>query len=435
MKRIFLLSFFLIAGIILQAQTADKKWGVGVGLGGDYGYTHEGTGLVTEFYLSRYLNSSFDLMLLNNLGLVNSENSSDLDFSSTFLNLRYKLNNGYILKEDGVVQPYLYGGPGLMQDNDVDGINFDAGIGSKFALSPSVALFLEGGFIEGVAEKKAKENGTFTESFFKAVGGIEISFGKTKDSDMDGVSDKKDDCPNTPEGVAVDENGCPVDTDGDGLADYKDDCPTEPGDIALDGCPDRDKDGVADKDDDCPDIPGLKEFKGCPDTDGDGVIDSKDECPDTPKGYKVDKKGCPIDTDGDGLVDGEDDCPTQAGPIENKGCPIPVLKFKSIYFDFDKSVLKSAAIKELDNLINVMNEKTDLEINIYGYADELGTVDYNMDLSEKRANVARKYLIDKGIAPERIAKVRWFGKSKPVATNSTDEGRALNRRVEFEEEK
>lgn len=200
----------------------------------------------------------------------------------------------------------------------------------------------------------------------------------------------------------------------------------------MNGCPDRDRDGVADRDDDCPDTPGLVELKGCPDADGDGVIDSKDECPDTPKGYKVDEKGCPIDTDGDGLVDEEDDCPTEAGPVENNGCPVAEIDFNPIHFDFDKSALKPAAKKELDNLVKAMKETPDLAVSLYGHADEVGTEKYNMELSEARAKAARKYLIDNGVAPERIATVKWFGKSKPVASNDTEEGRAANRRVEIE---
>jgi hypothetical protein len=78
---------------------------------------------------------------------------------------------------------------------------------------------------------------------------------------MDGVSDNKDKCPDTPSGVAVDANGCPVDSDGDGVADYNDDCPT---------------------------VAGLTSLKGCPDADSDGVADKNDKCPDTPKGWKVD---------------------------------------------------------------------------------------------------------------------------------------------------
>jgi outer membrane protein OmpA-like peptidoglycan-associated protein len=431
MRRTFLLTFFLGIGMILSAQNAEKKWAIGLGGGAYYGTELEGTGLITEFYLSRYLSPSFDLMLLNNLGLANSEVKNTLDFGSTFLNLRYKLSNGYIFSEDSKVQPYLYAGPGIVQDNDASGLNFDTGLGFKFPLSQSVALFLEAGYIHGVGDETAADEGTFSENFFKGLGGIEISFGKAKDEDNDGVPDRKDKCPNTPEGVAVDADGCPLDTDGDGVPDYKDDCPTEPGDVALNGCPDRDRDGIADKDDDCPDTPGLKEFRGCPDTDGDGVIDSKDECPDTPKGYKVDEKGCPIDTDGDGLVDEEDDCPTEAGPVENKGCPV-IDSFNPILFDFDESKLKPAATKELDVLIKAMGERPDLSVNLYGHADEKGTEKYNMVLSGERANAARKYLTDNGVAPERIATVKWFGKTKPVASNATEEGRAKNRRVEIE---
>jgi len=438
MKKLLLLSFLLSLGIMLQAQTADKKWGLGLGGGVYHGDVLKGTGLMTEFYLSRYVSPSFDLMLLNNLGLSNSEVQSSLDLSNTFLNLRYKLNNGYILDENSGVKPYLFLGPGLIQDNNTSGVNFDAGLGFKFALSQSVALFLEGGYIAGIESDFQKPGvGTYkaTENFIKGVVGIEFSFGKAKDSDLDGVPDRKDECPDTPESVKVDEKGCPVDTDGDGLPDYKDKCPTEAGDIALEGCPDRDKDGVADKDDACPDTPGLKELKGCPDTDGDGVIDSDDKCPDTPKGYKVDKKGCPVDTDGDGVVDGEDACPTVAGPAENKGCPIPEIKFNTIHFDFDKYKLRSEAKAGLDEVIKVLKEKPDVEIELSGFADEVGTEKYNMELSEKRAKEARKYLIDNGIAPERIVTVQWFGKSRPIAPNTTEEGRAKNRRVEIKEAK
>ncbi|MDZ7605554.1 MAG: thrombospondin type 3 repeat-containing protein [Cyclobacteriaceae bacterium] len=58
---------------------------------------------------------------------------------------------------------------------------------------------------------------------------MEFAFGEAKDEDGDGVPDKKDKCPDTPPGVAVDENGCPLDRDGDGVPDYKDDCPDQPG--------------------------------------------------------------------------------------------------------------------------------------------------------------------------------------------------------------
>ena len=127
MKKLLLI---LAVGLLFQtgyAQNKDKKWGVGIGAGAYYGNTLEGTGVATEFYLSRYLSRSFDLMLLNNLGLGNNKVSSTMDYASTFLNLRYKFNNGYIFKENSSIQPYLYGGPGFIIDNDSEGINWDAG--------------------------------------------------------------------------------------------------------------------------------------------------------------------------------------------------------------------------------------------------------------------------------------------------------------------
>lgn len=431
MKKLLLI---LAVGLLFQtgyAQNKDKKWGVGIGAGAYYGNTLEGTGVATEFYLSRYLSRSFDLMLLNNLGLGNNKVSSTMDYASTFLNLRYKFNNGYIFKENSSIQPYLYGGPGFIIDNDSEGINWDAGLGFKFPVSPSVSLFAEAGFVEGWADDDLQTRPN-TESFWKGVGGVEIAFGKAKDTDGDGVPDRKDDCPNTPQGVPVDKNGCPIDTDGDGVPDYKDDCPTEAGEIALNGCPDSDGDGVADKEDDCPDTPGVKELAGCPDSDGDGVADKEDKCPDTPKGYKVDKNGCPYDRDGDGIVDEEDDCPTEAGPAENNGCPVVAPEFDAVLFGFDKSSLTSSAKAGLDDVVETMKKHKEFSVELYGHADEVGTEKYNMDLSERRANAARSYLIEKGISSSRIIKVVPLGKSQPVAPNNTEEGRAKNRRVEFE---
>jgi esterase/lipase superfamily enzyme len=85
-----------------------------------------------------------------------------------------------------------------------------------------------------------------------------------RDPDGDGVALSQDKCPNTPPGVAVDTNGCPLDTDGDGVADAQDRCPTAKGSPALSGCPDQDGDGVADIQDRCPNRPGPASNKGCP---------------------------------------------------------------------------------------------------------------------------------------------------------------------------
>ena len=179
-----------------------------------------------------------------------------------------------MLSETAKVQPYLFGGGGMMWDNIENGFAWNAGLGFKFPVSTNTSLFLEAGYVSGV---EGTRGGTVpdyssvvvTDDMFKLTGIVEFSFGKAKDEDGDGVPDKKDKCPGTPPGVAVDENGCPLDRDGDGVPDYKDDCPDQAGDAKFNGCPDTDGDGIPDKDDDCPTVAGLAKFKGCPDTDGD----------------------------------------------------------------------------------------------------------------------------------------------------------------------
>lgn len=137
------------------------------------------------------------------------------------------------------------------------------------------------------------------------------------DRDGDGVQDSEDLCPDDP-GLA-EFKGCP-DRDGDKIIDKDDACPDLAGTAAFNGCPDRDNDSIIDPKDDCPDEPGVAAFNGCPDKDGDGLKDSEDACPDV--AGPIANQGCP-DTDNDGLFDFVDNCPTEAGPKENNGCPWP----------------------------------------------------------------------------------------------------------------
>jgi len=153
---------------------------------------------------------------------------------------------------------------------------------------------------------------------------------RLKDSDGDGVPDKRDKCANTPLGATVDLNGCPSDSDRDGVYDGLDKCPNTPLGAVVDpaGCPvDSDKDGVPDGVDKCPNTPAgaAVDAQGCPhDSDGDGVLDGLDKCPNTPRGALVDPTGCPIDSDKDGVADGIDRCPnTPAGAVVDAlGCPV-----------------------------------------------------------------------------------------------------------------
>ncbi len=256
----------------------------------------------------------------------------------------------------------------------------------------------------------------------------------TADTDGDGVPDYKDECPDTPKGQPVDENGCPLDSDGDGVPDYKDECPNTPTGIKVDekGCPsDSDRDGVPDYRDECPNTPnGVRvDEKGCPlDSDGDGVPDYKDLCPNTPPGMKVNEKGCPPDTDHDGVPDERDQCPqTPKGTkVDDRGCWI----IRDTLFSFGKREVNPTYNHLLDEVVVVLEKNPDLTIEIQGHTDNVGSNAYNNTLSQERAMAVKDYLTKKGISPKRLFPV-GYGPLRPIATNETEAGRELNRRVEL----
>ena len=276
------------------------------------------------------------------------------------------------------------------------------------------------------------------------------SIGCPLDSDGDGVPDYLDECPDTPEAAKghVDKHGCPIDSDLDGVPDYLDECPDTPrqayGFVDEKGCLiDTDGDGVPDYKDRCNDTPAgtpVDEFGCSPDSDGDGVPDYKDECPNTPKAARgrVDEKGCELDTDGDGVPDYKDECPTIPGSKDNHGCPTVkkevrnLLKqaMQGIQFETGKSNIKKTSHPLLNQIANVFIDNPTYKVEVQGHTDNVGKPEFNQDLSEKRAQAVRKYLIDAGVPEEQLT-AHGYGDTMPIASNSTASGRAKNRRVEF----
>ena len=114
--------------------------------------------------------------------------------------------------------------------------------------------------------------------------------------------------------------------------------------------------------------------------------------------------------------------------------------FRNILFDFDKSDLRKASVQELNKLSSYLTNKTEVELRIDGHADWIGSEEYNMALSERRAKAAYDYLLDKGIADARLT-YQFFGESNPIAPNTNPDGsdnpdgRQLNRRCEFKLDK
>lgn len=262
------------------------------------------------------------------------------------------------------------------------------------------------------------------------------------DTDGDGIPDNEDDCPEVP-GVP-EYNGCPIpDTDGDGIADDKDDCPLDPGPEENGGCPwgDADGDGILDNVDKCPNEPGPEENDGCPwgDADGDGILDNEDECPNVPGIPEL--KGCPpTDRDGDGIPDHLDKCPDEPGIIEEQGCPrkytLVVVRnerieiLEQVLFETGKHRILPESFGLLDQVGQVLKDAPTIRVRIEGHTDSQGSDRLNMKLSQNRADSVRDYLVNVGIAADRMLAV-GFGETTPIASNSTVQGRALNRRVEF----
>lgn len=480
MKKFFLLLVSAMMLINASGQNADKKWAIGL-FGGKTEYKGDlGNGFFKyqPFYalgglsLNHYLNPSFDLGLQGETGDYGFMNTGVSSFlarkTDVSLLMRYKLNNGYIFKEDAVIAPYLAAGFGLAgfsgsrtKAGELDAL-IPVGGGVKINITPGVALQLQTLYNFTNMDNRDLAEGGRNDRFFAHTLGIIFSFGAPKDSDGDMIPDKLDKCPDTPDGVRVGLNGCPLDGDNDGIADYldkcpsvagiaafngcpdsdgdgvqdsEDKCPNVKGLAALNGCPDKDGDGIADADDRCPDVKGLASLNGCPDRDGDGITDADDRCPEA-KGTP-EMKGCP-DSDRDGIADIDDKCPEVAGIPENKGCPAVQAETKKVFdqaltgilFETGKDVIKSSSFPILDNIVKIMNENPAYNLNINGHTDAMGDDTKNLDLSQRRADAVKKYLADKGISADRMTS-KGFGETMPVADNKTAAGRAKNRRVEF----
>ena len=276
------------------------------------------------------------------------------------------------------------------------------------------------------------------------------------DKDKDGIPDLLDKCPNDAEDKDgfQDADGCPdLDNDQDGLSDIKDKCPIAAEDLDgfedEDGCPetDNDKDGVLDLNDKCPNLAQGEDGKeGCPnlDKDNDGIADTMDKCPkeaEDKDGFQ-DEDGCiDPDNDKDGITDINDKCPNESeivnGYLDQDGCPDTViakgqkLVLKGVYFKLGSTELASESSTTLDGLADQLKTFPEVKLEVQGHTDNKGKAASNKKLSQKRAESVVKYLVDKGIVASRL-KAKGYGSDKPVADNATEEGRALNRRVELQ---
>jgi outer membrane protein OmpA-like peptidoglycan-associated protein len=233
--------------------------------------------------------------------------------------------------------------------------------------------------------------------------------------------------PNAPKPVTAPRQ---LDSDGDGFADDEDACVYDA----------EDRDGFAD-DDGCPDI----------DNDADGLLDAQDACPDRSEdrdGFQ-DQDGCPeVDNDEDGVADGADRCrmaPEDRDGFEDyDGCPEPgparpvvtlsgsrSLLADTIYFEGQADTINIASRPLLDELARTLQRlPPHKRVRVEGHTDDAGTREHNVDLSYRRAKAVVEYLKSRGVPAERL-ETMGYGGARPLADNTTPEGRALNRRVQF----
>lgn len=256
--------------------------------------------------------------------------------------------------------------------------------------------------------------------------------------------------------------GCgELDSDGDGIPDSLDRCPFEPetfnGYMDEDGCPDEivsfsatldgmmsstdltrddDGDGIPNAWDHCPfepeDFDGFEDGDGCPeyDNDGDGIPDSEDACPnvaETFNGY-MDEDGCPDEIPVGSLTDDANDDGFVVVDDDSRRLTIA----EAIHFDTARASIQPRSYSLLDAVAELLHARSDiLRVRITGHTDNVGRAQLNRKLSAERARSVATYLIDKGIDPARL-ETEGAGPDHPIDDNSTPEGRANNRRVEFQ---
>lgn len=317
----------------------------------------------------------------------------------------------------GELQPYL--GVGVGQgtydftggSDSRDLVGFTGGM--RFNVSDTA--FLRGDIRLFPTENNRDINSAFSLGIHVVLGngGRTTTPTVSRDSDGDGVTDGQDACPDTSPGVPVDSRGCARDDDGDGVVNNLDRCPGTSSGVRVDqrGCA----------------IPG--------DADGDGVSDNLDLCPGTSPGVGVDARGCVLDDDNDGVGNDRDRCPnTQAGAVvDETGCyrtlTEAVTVELNVQFPNNSSVAQPEHRSAVRRVYEFMRQYPESRVTIEGHTDDRGSAEYNRSLSQRRADTIAGLLVrDFGIDASRVSSI-GIGEEQPIASNDTEEGRRLNRRV------
>lgn len=260
------------------------------------------------------------------------------------------------------------------------------------------------------------------------------------DTDGDGIGDAK-------EVKVYKTNPRLADTDNDGLNDSEeiDEYSTNP------NMKDTDEDGLNDKDE----IRQYKTDATIMDTDNDGIKDGEEVSSLNTDPLKADtdddglKDGAEVkeyktdptrmDTDKGTVSDGEEvnrgtdplnsNDDVEKSKLLGAGIGVPVV-LEGVFFDLNKATIRPESEEFLNGVAKTLKENPDTEIEIHGHTDNTGSDEYNMILSQRRADAVKGYLVRQGVNPSRITTM-GYGEESPIATNATPEGRQKNRRIEF----
>ncbi|MGB1563890.1 MAG: OmpA family protein [Sinimarinibacterium flocculans] len=358
----------------------DTGWATEVTLG----YRTE-SGLRPELSLA-YGENDWDEITLTTSGGVGTtvRSSSQLETLRAMANLWQDFDLGR-------AQPYLGGGIGFQrssiagdQSADDSGIGWQLGAGVGFTLSPRTVLSVDYRFAGADdPEYRTDDGGTLSTEYqaHKVALGLRYTFAPAEKPAPPPAKQPATVpyeapvktptilCPDTPAGIPVGPDNCPLDSDGDGIPDYLDQCPNTP--------------------------PGLKVLP-------DGCAPQGD-CRKPRPGERVDERGCALE-----------------GRFILRG----------VNFEFDSDRLTPEARLILNDVAGTLKAYPSVNVDVEGHTDWIGTEAYNLGLSERRANAVKRYLVDQGVPAGRMHPV-GYGESQPVADNETEDGRGENRRVEL----
>jgi outer membrane protein OmpA-like peptidoglycan-associated protein len=269
----------------------------------------------------------------------------------------------------------------LAEEVNAEELPLEVLLGLKWWAAPSILVQVGGGagLVRGIGSPD-----------FRLFLGLAFSPERPRDRDGDGIEDRFDACPDEPEDFDgfEDHDGCPEPGDAQGLLELD---PEAEGRLELD-----------------PEAEGRLHA----DSDGDGILDIDDLCPDEPEDFNgfQDEDGCP------------DEVIVSCVAIEISD---------RVHFETDSDVILPRSLGMLSEVARVLQEATWIHrIRVEGHTDSRASAEYNLDLSQRRAASVMRYLVERGVDPRRL-EARGYGLSRPIADNETEEGRALNRRVEF----